>query len=92
MSKEDFFFQWFLDDCENCNHDLDAHERHCCTETIVTMGPADNMDMDEYPCECGAFVAHQEIHWEEHEHDPWPSDCPCCDECDAEAYAEEATW
>ena len=50
------------------------------------------MDMDEYPCECGAFVAHQEIHWEEHEHDPWPSDCPCCDECDAEAYAEEATW
>ena len=97
--KEDFFLQWFLDSCNGCDHDLEDHEGRwpspgACTATVSGCGPGDNMDVWEYDCDCAAFQVHPEIHWDndDHERTPRPSDCPCCDECDAEAYAEEATW
>lgn len=44
--------------CEYCGHEQGDHEDGTgeCEMTVAMVGPSDNTDVWEEPCDCGAFV------------------------------------
>lgn len=41
--------------CDNCGHERGSHIFGVCRDVISGCGPSDNMDVWEYPCDCGQY-------------------------------------